>query len=90
MAKSRIKYQLIRSDWDNIKFKMMLDIVSIKFLVNKDLAKLLLSTGDKELIEGNYWRDTYWGVYNGIGKNLLGKILMKVRSDLSISTKIHF
>ena len=39
-------------------------------------------TNNEELIEGNTWNDTYWGVCNGRGQNHLGKILMKVRSLL--------
>ena len=34
---------------------------------------------DNELIEGNDWHDTFWGVCNGIGKNWLGKILEEER-----------
>ncbi len=71
-----------RSDWDNIKYQIMLDIVRIKFKSNEFLANLLLNTGNRYLEETNYWKDTYWGVCNGIGENNLGKILMIVRSEL--------
>ena len=47
-----------------------------------DLKELLLSTGDQELVEGNTWNDTYWGICRGEGQNNLGKILMKVRMEL--------
>jgi hypothetical protein len=30
----------------------------------------------------NHWKDTFWGVYNGVGKNMLGKLLMQVREEL--------
>ena len=43
---------------------------------------MLIKTGDQELIEGNYWNDTYWGVCKGVGQNKLGKILMRVREEL--------
>ena len=46
------------------------------------LRKALLDTGDEYLEEGNTWRDEYWGVCNGIGKNRLGKLLMKIRDEL--------
>jgi len=49
---------------------------------HKDLGDQLLATGDVELIEGNTWHDTEWGVCNGIGKNKLGKILMRIREIL--------
>lgn len=35
-----------------------------------------------ELVEGNTWHDTFWGVCNGKGQNHLGRILMRVRAEL--------
>jgi len=69
----------IRKDWDQIKNGIMFKIVMNKFKQNPDLAEKLLATNDEELIEGNDWGDTYWGVCNGQGHNHLGKLLMKVR-----------
>ena len=60
----------------------MLDVVRAKFDQHPDLAQKLLATGDEELVEGNDWGDIYWGVYKGHGKNMLGKILMRVRAEL--------
>lgn len=37
----------------------MNDAVYEKFKQNPNLAKKLLTTGDEELVEGNYWHDTY-------------------------------
>ena len=71
----------IRSDWDNIKQEVMLVCCTAKFQ-NRYLASLLVSTGEQELIEGNNWGDSYWGVHKGIGKNHLGKILMHIRHTL--------
>ena len=72
----------LRKDWEEIKDQVMYDIVYDKFSRNKDLKEQLLATGDKELIESNTWNDTYWGVCRGVGKNMLGKTLMRVRSEL--------
>jgi len=72
----------IRSDWDSKKLEVMNWGVRQKFNNNIVLKELLLLTGDLELVEGNVWRDTYWGVCNGVGKNHLGKILMEVRREL--------
>lgn len=44
------------------------------------LQAKLLETGNEELVEGNYWGDTFWGVCRGRGENHLGKLLMKVRT----------
>jgi hypothetical protein len=41
-------------------------------------------TGNTELVEGNHWHDTFWGVdaTTGEGDNGLGQILMQVRMEL--------
>ena len=39
----------------------------------------LEDTNGKELIEGNPWKDTLWGVCEGKGRNILGIILMEIR-----------
>ena len=72
----------LRPDWDSVKDVVMYDVCKLKFTTHADLKEKLLSTGDAELIEGNYWGDVYWGVCNGIGQNKLGKILMRIRSEL--------
>lgn len=71
-----------RLDWEMIKIDIMYQIVLAKFSQNKRCKQDLLDTGDMELIEGNKWGDTFWGVCNGKGRNELGKILMKVRDEL--------
>lgn len=85
-AKQSGKKVPIRGDWDRIKTLVMSEVVHAKFSQNKLLRDLLIATGDAELIEGNTWGDTVWGVCNGIGENRLGKILMKER-ELYAETK---
>ena len=53
-----------------------------KFTQNEELKEKLLATENEELVEGNTWHDTYWGVCNRRGKNKLGKILMRIREEL--------
>ena len=72
----------LREDWRDVKDNYMYEICKAKFTQHEDLAKKLLQTGDEELVEGNRWNDTYWGVCNGKGENRLGKILMRVRDEL--------
>jgi len=71
----------LRSDWNSKKLEFMNWAVREKFK-DENLKQLLLSTGEQELIEGNFWKDTFWGVCNGKGQNHLGKILMTVRDEL--------
>jgi ribA/ribD-fused uncharacterized protein len=81
LAKHFAKTIKLREDWTKVKDGVMLDLVRIKFSI-PDMRDKLLETADSYLEETNYWNDTYWGVYNGKGKNKLGKILMKVREEL--------
>jgi ribA/ribD-fused uncharacterized protein len=70
-----------RPDWnDKLKLLTMEAILRIKFQDPK-LRALLDSTKGQELIEGNTWNDTFWGVCNGKGKNHLGTILMNIRDE---------
>lgn len=71
----------IRKDWEEKKIEFMNWAVREKFK-KVELKQLLLDTGNMELIEGNSWNDTFWGVCNGKGHNHLGKILMTVRDEL--------
>ena len=67
--------------WEANKVGVMEACVRSKFS-DAALGALLCATGDRELIEGNTWGDTYWGVSSGSGSNHLGNILMKVRDEL--------
>lgn len=81
-----------RRDWEDIKLFVMHGLVRQKFKYATRLRELLLETGDADLIEGNTWHDTFWGVCDGTtcrrgpharrGENFLGQILMLVRDEL--------
>lgn len=81
-AKRLGKKVKLREDWEEVKVDIMREIVRCKFTQNPNLAEKLIQTGDTELIEGNNWRDYFWGMCNGKGKNNLGKILMEVREEV--------
>lgn len=70
-----------RPDWQDIKDHVMYTVCSVKF-EDPVLQKMLLDTGDEELIEGNNWNDCYWGVCRGLGLNKLGQTLMQIRAEL--------
>ncbi len=80
-AKREGKKVEMRPDWDQVKDQVMLDIVRAKFQQNPELAAKLRATGSVDLVEGNTWGDTYWGVSGGVGRNQLGKTLMTVRGE---------
>ena len=73
----------VRPGWDGMRLSVMELLVNQKFRLNPDLMLKLLETGDQELVEGNYWGDRFWGVSGGKGENHLGRIIMKVRYELS-------
>ena len=72
---------LLRKGWNDMRNDVMREILTIKFQ-EPELAHLLSLTEDRELIEGNHWNDTFWGVCKGVGSNHLGELLMEVRSTL--------
>ncbi|MES2328835.1 MAG: NADAR family protein [Bacteroidota bacterium] len=65
------------------KLQVMEELLFLKFGGREPfLTRALMATGDAELVEGNTWDDTFWGVWNGVGENNLGRLLMKVRKTL--------
>jgi ribA/ribD-fused uncharacterized protein len=75
----------IRSDWEEVKLQIMRAAVRQKFAAHAALTKLLLSTGDEELIEAAP-NDSYWGCgADGAGQNWLGRILMELRDELRLT-----
>lgn len=88
-AKRMGRQVVMRPDWDDVKVNVMHQLLRQKFgveglnpSITDKLKNELLATGDAELIEGNHWGDTFWGVCRGEGENHLGKLLMKVRDEL--------
>lgn len=71
----------VRKDWEDVKLNVMYKILRKKFS-KQPCRNMLMETGDAYLEETNYWYDTFWGVYNGIGKNHLGRLLMLVRDEI--------
>lgn len=81
-SRNRGKACQLRDGWDEMRDDVMLNVVMSKFYQHSNLAAILLSTGDSELIEWAPW-DNYWGSgQTGYGKNKLGKILMKIREKM--------
>jgi ribA/ribD-fused uncharacterized protein len=88
-----LKMKPIREDWEAVKLATMRDVLIEKF-TPMEMRLKLASTVKAELVEGNWWHDTYWGVCDGSGRhkkcpghdpygeNHLGILLMEVRTLL--------
>lgn len=86
-AKRRGRDLVLRPDWKTGFDKTAMHLALIlKFSVNDDIRSRLIATGNKLLIEGNWWHDNYWGDCECIrcstiqGQNNLGILLTQVRS----------
>ncbi len=76
-----------RAEWDALKVDIMRDILRAKAHQHEYVSRKLLATGDRELIE-NSWRDDFWGWgHNRDGMNMLGKLWMQIRHELSLAER---
>lgn len=75
---------ILVDNWNDIRLKVMKDIIWDKFTRNEDLRDKLLATEDSYIEETNYWKDTFWGVCDDVGQNHLGKIIMATRNELKM------
>ena len=72
-----------RKDWlhEGVRDMVMLEGLRLKFRVPA-MRDVLLSTGDRKLVERSPV-DSYWGDGgDGTGKNRLGELLMQVRGEI--------
>ena len=68
--------------WDSKRDQIMREALHAKFTQHENLREILLSTGDRKIVEHTD-RDAYWGDGgNGTGKNRLGQLLMELREQL--------
>lgn len=78
-AKERGNKLELRTDWEEVKYNIMVEILKAKFSQNPTILRMLLDTGDAELMENSPY-DYVWGIGRDFtGQNLLGKALMEVR-----------
>jgi len=71
--------------WSKTKFDRMRGVLRAKFSQHRDMKELLLSTGNARLVEVAKVDNSVnrlWGEVNGVGKNMLGKLLMELRDEL--------
>jgi len=79
-AKAMGRRLVMREGWDEMKLGVMEQLLREKFK-HADLRQKLLATAPAELVEGNWWGDTWWGMCHGVGENHLGRLLMKIRDE---------
>lgn len=72
----------VREDWKKIRQTVMTRGFYIKCLTHPDVAKALLMTDTRKIVESSMY-DYYWGCgRDGRGHNTYGKVLMAVREKL--------
>ena len=73
----------LRRDWDTARIDVMREALRAKFTQHGDVHALLLSTGNAEIVECTD-NDDFWGDGgDGSGANMLGRLLMELRAELS-------
>lgn len=84
-VKKKSREVTLREDWNDVKLKIMYNILVLKFTQEPFKTKLL-ATGTENIVEGNYWQDTFWGVdlkeTPNVGENWLGRLIMDIRTKL--------
>ncbi len=82
MREGRLRHlESDKEEWLTKRLEVMSAVLFEKFK-HPELRKLLLETDDKYLEETNWWGDKFWGVCDGEGVSMLGKILMNIRDYL--------
>ncbi|MEM6990501.1 MAG: NADAR family protein [Myxococcota bacterium] len=72
----------LRPDWETAKDGVMMTALRAKFGQHDRLRRMLLDTGDAQLVEHSR-NDAYWADGgDGSGRNRLGELLMKLRVEL--------
>ena len=85
MAAHGLYYWDVTPGWSTSKFDRMRGVLRAKFTQHADLRELLLSTGDARLVESTTVDNEVnrlWGEVNGVGRNMLGVLLMELRDAL--------
>lgn len=89
-AKMRSKpyHRASRPDWDGVRVKIMRWCLRVKLAQNwATFGRLLLSTGDRPIVEKKVRRKDFWGATEQpdgtlVGMNVLGRLLMELREQL--------
>jgi hypothetical protein len=73
-----------RKDWNEIKVQIMIKAIRAKIEQYPDIKQTLLKTDKRIIVENAGANDSWWGAgHDGTGKNMLGRVLMYIRSELN-------
>ena len=92
MAAHGLYYWDITPGWSATKLDRMRAVLRAKFTQHDDLRRLLLATENARLVESatvDNKVNRLWGEVNGSGQNMLGKLLMELRSELRAESAPH-
>jgi len=79
---ARAHVRFVRLDWNEVKVRIMREILRMKVEQHEYVGRKLLATGQRVLVE-NSWRDDFWGWGpDRTGQNMLGKLWMEIRTEL--------
>lgn len=75
----------VREDWEVVKLSIMYELLKKKF-TQEPFRTDLLNTRGENIVEGNRWNDTFWGVdiksNPNVGENWLGRLIMDIRTKI--------
>ncbi|CEL94448.1 unnamed protein product [Vitrella brassicaformis CCMP3155] len=87
-AMDRVKDAQERDDWESGRLKWMEQILRDKFRRSAELRTKLKETGGRLLVWANA-SDAFFGEVDGRGQNQLGRILMRIRTDIRNDTELE-
>lgn len=84
-VKKASRFISVREDWESVKLSVMYELLKQKF-TQEPFRTDLLNTRGENIVEGNRWNDTFWGVdvkvTPNVGENWLGRLIMDIRTKL--------
>ena len=85
MAAHGLYYWDVTPGWSTAKFARMKAVLQAKFSQHLDLREILAQTGAARLVESatvDNAVNRLWGEVDGVGRNMLGVLLMEVRDEM--------
>ena len=68
-----------RLDWNDVKYDIMYNVIKTKIQQHPEIKQNLLNTNLRPIIYHTHF-DSYWGIGDGQGQNMIGEILEKLRT----------